>query len=378
MQMFHCRARVHYFDTFAEFAKEFALSDTDLILTEKIMFSSFVEKLNLPCHIILKDEYDPGEPKEEVVDAIALAMKDLTVKRIVAIGGGSVIDIAKILLNKNVYPCRRLIEGEVPVECDKELITLPSTCGTGSEVTYGGIYTMKENGLKTALMSDRMTSSHAVLVPELIENLPFRIFVHCSVDALAHAMESYVSATRGNDFARAMGAQAIKLILNGYADILQNGENYRKKICKQFISASCMAGLAVNNGGAGPAHALAYPLGEVYHMSHGESVYQFLGTVMSIYLRENPQGEIIQELAEIVRKPVERAGFQVSDTNVFDQMEAMLDKVYPMRKLHEAGMKEEEIETFCDSLIESKQRLLAASYVPFTKELMIEAYRRRF
>ncbi len=378
MQVFHCRARVHSFDTFAEFAKEFALSDTDLILTEKIMYTSFIERLQLPCHVILKDEYDPGEPKEEVVDAIALAIKDMEIKRIVAVGGGSVIDIAKILLNKQVYPCRRLIEGEVPVECDKELITLPSTCGTGSEVTYGGIYTMKDTGLKTALMSDLMTSSHAVLIPELIENLPFRIFVHCSVDALTHAMESFVSATRGNDFARAVGARAIKLILDGYADILLNGEDYRKKICRQFISASCLAGLAVNNGGAGPVHALAYPLGEVYHMSHGESVYEFLGTVMSIYLRENPGGEIIQELKEIVRRPVERAGFEVTDINVFDQMEAMINKVYPMRPLHEAGMKEEEMETFCDSLIKSKQRLLAASYIPFTRELMLEAYKKRF
>lgn len=378
MQVFHCRARVHYFDTFAEFAKEFALCETDLILTEKVMFTSFVEALGLPCHIICKDTYDPGEPKEEVVDAIALAMKDLPVKRIIAIGGGSVIDIAKLLLNKDVYPCRRLIEGEVPVACDKELITLPSTCGTGSEVTYGGIYTMKETGLKTALMSDEMTSAHAVLVPELIENLPFRIFAHCSVDALTHAMESYVSVTRGNEFARAMGAQAIRMILDGYADMVKYGADYRRKICRQFISASCMAGMAVNNGGAGPAHALAYPLGEVYHMSHGESVYQFLGTVMSIYLRERPDGEIIRELAEIVRKPVERAGFMGDDMDIFDRMQAMLSSVCPMRPLREAGMKEEEIETFCDSLIESKQRLLTASYVPFTRTLLKEAYRRRF
>jgi 4-hydroxybutyrate dehydrogenase len=266
---------------------------------------------------------------------------------------------------------------EIPVAADKELISLPSTCGTGSEVTNGGIVTMKQTGYKTGIMDETLTSKYAVLIPELIKGLPFKVFMHCSVDALGHSMESFVSATRSNPFARAAGAQSIAMILNGYADLLLRGQDYRFEIGKDFIMASCLGGLAVNNGGAGPVHALAYPLGEKYKVSHGESIYQFLTTVFDIYERENPKEGLLTELKEIISRPLEKAGFHTGQEGIFQTLEALFNKVYPSRPLSACGMTEGDIEPFVENIFQSKQRLLNASYIPFTKDMAREAFKKR-
>ncbi len=365
MELFCVKPAVHTFDRFEEFREAFALGEKDLILTEKILYETYIKKLKLPCKVILKDAYDPGEPKEEVIDAILTEMKPYEVTRIIGIGGGSVIDIAKLLCVKDAYPIKDIIEGRKPIAVDKELIIIPTTCGTGSEVTYGGIVTMKETGLKTAIIDPILSSNHAVLIPELLSTLPKKIFMHCSVDALGHSMESYLSTTRGNDIARAAGYRSVDLILGGYAQIIKQGDAVMPQLMKQFLMASCLGGMAVNNGGAGPVHALAYPLGEVYKMSHGESIYQFLVPVLKHY-ESKGGGKYLDELKELIGKHLRRAG--IEDSDVFGGLDKMLNMIYPSRRLSEAGMKESDIEPFTENVFAEKQRLLAASYTEFTPE----------
>jgi len=378
MQLFCVKPKIDYYETFADFAKDFCIRSTDLLLTEKLIYDLFAKDLQLPCHVLLRDDYDMGEPKEEFIDQMLKDLRSVKIDRIIAVGGGSVIDTAKVMSVRNAYPVANLMKGKTPVIIEKELVVIPSTCGTGSEVTFGGIVTMKENGLKTAIMDEKMSSSHAVLIPEVIKGLPLKVFTHCSIDALGHSMESYVSATRGNEFSRAMGGQAVSMILDGYADMIVNGPDYRQNILKKFIQASCMGGMAVNNGGAGPVHALAYPLGEVCHMSHGESIYQFLTAVFEFYQKSLQGDPVFERLVEIISVPLKKAGLFTSHEEVFTRMEIMMNKVYPSRPLHEAGMKESDIEPFADSIMKNKQRLIVASPVSFTKDDAIMIYRKRF
>ncbi|MFV0363470.1 MAG: iron-containing alcohol dehydrogenase [Suipraeoptans sp.] len=377
MQLFCVKPKVHNFPTFKDFTNEFKIKSTDVLLTEKLMYDLFAKDLNLICNVVLKDEYDTGEPKEETVDQILKDIENMQTKRIIAMGGGSVIDIAKILMIKDAYPIERIMSKKVDFVTDKELVIIPTTCGTGSEVTSGGIVTMKETGLKTALIDERLTATHSILIPELIAGLPYKLFVYCSIDALAHAMESFVSATRGNEFERAMGTRAIEIILDGYADIILNGKEYRKNILNNFIQASCMAGMAVNNGGAGPVHALAYPIAEGYKMGHGESIYQFLTPVFDMYLREKPS-EVLDRLMDIIEKPLRKVGLFTDREHTFTQMEVMLGMMHPIDPLSKCGMEKEEIEPFAESIIETKQRLVEASYVLFTKGKAIEIYKMRY
>ena len=374
MQLFCVKPVVSCFDRLHDFITEFSLGREDLILTESVLFDSYIQKEQLPCPVILKDRYDPGEPKEEVIDAILQDIRELPIRRIIAVGGGSVIDIAKILCVRDAYPCRRVMEQTVPMVLDKELIVLPSTCGTGSEVTFGGIVTMKDTGFKTGVLAPQLSAAHAVLVPELLTGLPMKVFIHCSVDAMGHAMESYVSATRGNEMVRAVGGRAVTLLMDGYASLAVNGEGCRPSLMKQFLTASCLAGMAVNNGGAGPVHALAYPVGEVYKMSHGESIYQFLTEVFSFYERR-ADGPLLEELRQLLTPALRRAGMYTGDP--FRDTEKLLNALYPARRLSGCGMTEADVEPFVANIFQAKQRLLAASYAPFTPEDAAAIYRAR-
>lgn len=374
MQLFCVKPVISGFDSFHAFAEAFALGAEDLILTESILYQRYLQKESLSCPLILKDQYDPGEPKEETIDAILQDIRGLPIRRMIAIGGGSIIDIAKILCVRDAYPCRRVIEQAIPLVLDKELIVLPTTCGTGSEVTFGGIVTMRDTGFKTGVLAPELSAAHAVLVPELLTELPKKVLIHCSVDALGHAMEAYVSATRGNEMVRAVGGRAISLLMNGYALLANRGPEMRVSLLKQFLTASCLAGMAVNNGGAGPVHALAYPLGEVYGMSHGESIYQFLTSVFSFYQR-TADGPLLEELRLILLPALREAGMYSGEP--FADTERLINALYPNRRLRDCGMSEADIPLFVNNIFEAKQRLLSASYAPFTREDAASIYRAR-
>ncbi|MDP2790496.1 MAG: iron-containing alcohol dehydrogenase, partial [Rectinemataceae bacterium] len=203
-------------------------------MTESIIFDSNIKPLGLPCNVILKDHYDQGEPNDETIDHILSDTAGVMIERIVAIGGGSVIDIGKMMMIRGAYPFRDVVSGKTPIETDKTLIVIPTTCGTGSEVTNGGIVTIKETGLKTGIMSEKLTATFAVLIPELLDGLPHKVFMYCSVDALSHSIESFLSPTRGNEMARAVGARSIELILGGYADMIRDGQGVRKSLHGNF------------------------------------------------------------------------------------------------------------------------------------------------
>src|SRR5690554_4706829 len=111
MQIFDVKPKVHLLGTFTEFAEEFALGENDLLLTETILFDRFVKPLNPACHVILKDTYDPGEPNEQTVDSILKDIRDWKISRVIAMGGGSVIDIGKVITVRNAYPIRDVIYG---------------------------------------------------------------------------------------------------------------------------------------------------------------------------------------------------------------------------------------------------------------------------
>ena len=142
----------------------------------------------------------------------------------------------------------------------------------------------------------------------------------------------------------------------------------------QFLTASCLGGMAVNNGGAGPVHALAYPVGEVYHMSHGESIYQFLPEVFLHYER-TADSPLLAELRDIIRPALAPAGIQAP--SVFQGLEELMNAVCPARPLRACGMTENDVEGFVENIFTAKQRLLAASCTEFTRKDAADIYHRR-
>ena len=376
MQLIGVRAKICYYDQFAAFAEDFAVGREDVIFTEKVIYEGYLKDMGLTCPILIRDDYEVGEPTEEAVDKMLLDLDKIPHKRIIAIGGGSVLDTAKALAIDGAYPFAHLLQKKEPNTFNCELIAIPTTCGTGAEISNGGIYFMKANGLKTAVVGPG--ADYAVLIPQFIEKLPFRIFFLCSMDALAHAIEGQLySEDVVNEFGLAMARQAITTILDCQADLCVNGADYRQNRLRDFLAASTMANIALTANGANMVHALAYPPAEKFHMSHGESVYQFLIPVLNLYQKVCPDHPRFAALREMVKPALAKAGFRTDDEVVFTELEKMLNTVFPLRTMTEVGMTEDDIEPFSKNIVETKQRLLTKALIPVNQEQVAEMYRAR-
>ena len=197
MQLLKLKSRLHRFEYFADFAKDFELGDKDLVITNEFLYEPFMKSLGLKCHFVMQEKYGLGEPSDEMMNSILADIKKVDFRRIIAIGGGTVIDISKLFVLKNLDNVTDAFERRIPLIKDKELVILPTTCGTGSEVTNISIAEIKAKHTKMGLADDTLFADDAVLIPELLRGLPFRFYAASSIDALIHAMESYVSPKAG-------------------------------------------------------------------------------------------------------------------------------------------------------------------------------------
>lgn len=369
MKQLKLLTEIHVYENFKEFVDEFKVGKEDLILTGSYIYNEFIQKLNLDCNLVLQNKYGNGEPSDEMINQIIDDIKDMNFKRVIAIGGGTVIDIAKLLIFKDTKDCVDLFERNVDLIKEKELIVIPTTCGTGSEVTNISIAEIKSKNTKLGLASDELTPDYAVLIPELMKNLPFKVFMSSSVDALIHAIESFVSP-KSNEFTELFAIKAIEIIVNGYKEIIKNGSEYRTNLLKEFALASNYAGIAFGNTGVGAVHAMSYPLGGVYHVPHGEANYHMFTEVFKVYNKKNPDGkikEVNKVLAQILNLDKEQ--------DVYYEIENLLNELLTKKPLREFGMKEEETDIFPKNVMKTQQRLLGNNYVQLTEEEMATIYK---
>ena len=361
---------IYTFSTAAEFAEEFKIGKGDLIITNQYIYDPIMKPLGLKCDTLFQEKYGTGEPSDEMAEAMYADIKG-DYKRIIAIGGGTVIDISKLFALKEVSPILDLYDGKIPAVKEKELILVPTTCGTGSEVTNIAILALNSRGTKKGLAVDAMYADAAVLVPEFLQSLPFSVFATSSIDALVHAVESSLSPN-GNETTKMFGYKAIEMILSGYKMIAKEGPDARIPLLQQFLIASNYAGIAFGNAGCAAVHAMSYPLGATYHVPHGESNYAMFTGVMKNYLEIKSDGEIerlISFIAEIL---------ECETKDVFEELESLLNCLILKKPLHEYGMKEEEIIEFTDSVIENQQRLLKNNFVFLDRDRMIKIYKELY
>ena len=248
-----------------------------------------------------------------------------------------------------------------------ELVIIPTTCGTGSEVTNIAVFNRTRMGTKMGLVGEAMYADKAVLIPELLSGLPFGVFATSSIDALVHAVESCLSPN-ATSYTKLFGYKAIEMIVSGYKKIVTNGRGARLALLDDFLVASNYAGIAFGTAGCGTVHAMAYPLGGQYHVAHGESNYAIFTGVMKKYMSIKSDGEIAvmnKYLANLL---------DCQTTDVYEKLEELLNQLLPKKSLREYGVKPEEIRLFAESVMENQQRLLKNSFVPMTTELVESIY----
>lgn len=370
MKQLMIKPMIWKYEKAAEFAAEFALGKGDLVITNQFIYEPYFEGLNLGCDVLFQEKYGAGEPSDDMAEAMYRDVKG-SYRRIIAIGGGTVIDISKLFALKNVSPVEELYDGKLKIVKDKELILVPTTCGTGSEVTNIAILALNKKGTKKGLAVDDMYADSAVLIPELLGGLPFRFFATSSIDALIHAVESSLSP-KGNEMTRLFGYRAIDMILEGYKKIAEGGEEARIPLLGDFLTASNYAGIAFGNAGCAAVHALSYPLGAKYHVAHGESNYAMFTGVMKNYMEIRCDGEI-DRLNRYMAGILE-----CGTAEVYDRLEELLNHLLEKKTLHEYGVTERDLEEFTDSVLENQGRLLANNFVPLDRKRIYKIYKELY
>lgn len=356
MRQFHLKPQLFKYKNCADFATDFKIGKGDLIITNEFIFKPFFTTLTLEADVIYQEKYGLGEPSDDMAEAIYTDIK-CAHKRIFAIGGGTVIDLAKLYALKNVTPVIDLFDGKIDIEKNKELILVPTTCGTGSEVTNISILEIKSRKTKLGLASDELYADCAVMIPELLLGLPYQFFATSSIDALIHAVESCVSP-KATLYTKMFAYKAAETIIRGYQDIAEFGKDARFSLLEGFLIASNLAGIAFGNAGVGAVHAMSYPLGGKYHVAHGEANYALFIRVFNEYIsisRDGAMAELSIFLAEIL-------GCEQED--VFKTLSELLGKILPLKKLREYGFNETDIPVFTANVMEKQGRLTANNYVP--------------
>lgn len=361
---------IYSYDTCREFVEDLQVGADDLIVTNQYIFDPNFKDLGLTCHVLFQEKYGMGEPSDEMAEAIYKDMpKD--VKRIIGIGGGTVMDLCKLFVLKQVSPVLDLFDGKIPVEKAKELILIPTTCGTGSEVTNVSVMALVSRNTKKGIADNALYADKAVLIAQLLKTLPFKVFATSSIDALVHAVESALSPDSSASF-RVFSYNAIELILKGYLQIRDHGPEARIPLMKDFLLASNWAGIAFSVPGCAAVHAMSYPLGAKYHVPHGESNYVMFTGVMNCYMSIKSDGEI----AKLNRFIADILGCEPE--NVYAELEKLLNVILPKKALHEYGVKEEELPEFAKSVIENQQRLMKHSFVPLDYDKVYGIYKKLY
>ncbi len=368
MKLFSMNTELHKFETLNDFIKAFEIKADDLVLTSRGMYTRTLQSLNMPCRFIYHDAYGKGEPSSTKIDALIKDAQAQPFNRLIAIGGGSVLDISKVLILKDVTVSTEAFKKKVPLIKDHELICIPTTCGTGSEVTNISIMEIPEKSTKMGLADPVLIPDHAVLIPSLLRDLPYKNYLFSSVDALIHALESYVSP-KANSFTRTLALESASMILEVYQLIHKAGPDIRHDHHKDMLLASTMAGLAFGNAGVGAVHALSYPLGGSYHVPHGEANYPFFMTVFNKYHEKQAEGDL-KELGSALAQMLE-----VDEDHIWSELEKLLDALIQRNPLKNYGMKVEEIELWADGVISGQQRLLQNNYTELSRDEIRDIYK---
>ncbi len=286
---------------------------------------------------VLFDQVEP-EPPARAVDLGAERAKAEGCDLILGIGGGSSLDVAKGVALMAANP------GRILEYCGMELIRqrglpkilMPTTAGTGSEVTRVFVLTDEAEHTKKAVYSTFALSDVAIVDPLLTLSMPQRVTADTGIDALVHAVETYVSMN-ATPFSHVLAEKAISLIARYLPAAWSKGSNLEARY--QMSLAATLAGLAFASGGLGAVHGLSYPLGTEYHMSHGRSNAILLPHIMRFNVPGNP--ERFAAIASLMGRDVEGLPLIEAAELAAVAVQELLETIRVPYRLREYGIPED-------------------------------------
>ena len=328
-----------------------------LIITDHGLFKlGFVEEIEKslsiknisPC-VYNRVKADP--PESNIFEAVNL-YQNHKADGVIGFGGGSSMDVAKAVsyfsINnvsiKECYGVNNLKNNRCP------LIQIPTTAGTGSEVTPIAIFTL-ENEQKMGIVDPLLYADCAILDAELTIGLPKNITAYSGIDAMVHAIEAYTTKIKKNPISDALAKKALALLGSNIREAVNNPEN--KKARENMLLGSMLAGMAFANAPCAAVHALAYPIGAKFHVPHGLSNSLVLPEVLKFNSKKasNLYCEIASECLPDLK------GNKNNIDNFIAGIEQLIIDLNIPRKLKDVGINQKDIQMLANDALK-QQRLL--------------------
>ncbi len=329
--------------------------DKVFIVTDKIMRElGFVEKVekklkDIPHQIF--DEVEP-DPSIETVLKGAQLCQAFEPDFIIGLGGGSVMDTGKGIWFLYEKPDQQ-IDSLNPFTYYEDFpskaryITIPTTSGTGADVTWAIVLTDTAQKRKITPASRQIIASIAIIDPIFAMKMPPALTAGTGLDALTHSIEGYLSMWR-NDFSDAFSIKAIEFVFKYLPRAYRNGED--KEAREKMHNAASMAGLAFGNSQATCAHSIGHSIGALFHKPHGNCVGMALPYVME-FVRNNGTGTV-QKLADIGRRALLLTG---TDEEVSEQLilkvRELIKEIEAPSTIPELGISKKEFEDHLPTLV---------------------------
>ena len=236
----------------------------------------------------------PPDSSNKVVNSVAALYKEKGCDCFVAVGGGSCIDTAKganIVITEGTDDLMKFRGAERVKKPLKPFIVIPTTAGTGSEVTLVAVISNVDAGVKMAFTSDRLYPNVAILDPKMTMTMPPKITAATGMDALTHAVEAYYCLQK-NPVSDAFAIAAIKLIVDNLVKCVEDGKDEKARLA--MANASLLAGISFSNSMVGIVHAIAHAAGGVCHVPHGVA-----NAILLPFGMENNLGKCESAIAEL-------------------------------------------------------------------------------
>ena len=301
------------------------------------------------------DKVVADPPEAIVIEAVDYA-KQAKVDGVIGLGGGSSLDTAKLVaLLSNSEESIADIYGVDNIKGKRlPLILIPTTAGTGSEVTPISIVTTGET-TKAGIVSAELLPDIALLDASLTVSLPPHITAATGIDAMVHAIEAFTSVIKKNVLSDMLAKSALDLLSKNIVEATFNGENLQAR--QAMLLGSCLAGQAFANAPVGAVHALAYPLGGQFHIAHGLSNALVLPHVMSF--NKSHCADLYAQLAvHIVPELDNDADIEKTTAHLIHYLHELIAKLQLPQSLAELGIEEKHIDSLASDALEQKRLLI--------------------
>lgn len=302
-----------------------------------------VEKAGVNYHIL--DDL-ATEPSYYDVEKVMEEMKKYQSDFIVAAGGGSVMDIAKLcsMLKGASYTVKDLLKDPTLGVKNIKSLLIPTTCGTGSEATCNSIVAVPEDGIKVGIVNNNMIPDYVILDPIMIEKLPKKFIAATGVDALAHCVECLTSK-KANPFSDLYALNGGELIFKNIREAYLNPDNMEAKA--KMLMGAFYGGIAITASGTTAVHALSYPLGGKYHIPHGISNAIMMAPVMEF--NKDMCTEQFSRMCDRLRPDMSDKTPEEKAQYIIDEINDIVKVTEIPLSLEEFGVKKEDLDFLVDA-----------------------------